>query len=91
MFDGAADQWLAALAAKQTISDFRINRKDAYLPPKDRPSYARFFDSGDRSIVDMSTVGAIIYPAGKATSLATGTCWKAPIDAMGLTLVEKKC
>lgn len=91
MFDGTSDQWLAALAAKQTISDFRANRTDAYLPPEDRRSYARFFDSGDRSIVDMSSLGAIIYPAGKTYSLVPAACWKAPIDAMGLRLAEKEC
>lgn len=90
VFDDTSNQWLAALSAKQTILDFRPIRTDAYLPPKDRPPYARFFDNKDHSIIDLSAIKTVIHPAGKPSSFVSGGAWKSDIDAMGLTLAERR-
>jgi hypothetical protein len=89
LFEGASHQFLAALAVKQTILDFRANRADAYLPQKERLSYARFFDSNDRSIIDLSTVGAAVYPQGTVSAFAGASGWAPGMSAMGFTLIGK--
>ena len=89
LFDGFSDQWLASLAAKQTVLDFRPFRTDAYLPPDDRHSYSNFFDQQkNRSWKDYSA-GSVIATPERAVTWADGDTGTTTFSAMGLLLIQK--
>ncbi|MGF9693074.1 hypothetical protein AAIH46_09665 [Rhizobium sp. 0TCS1.26] len=90
VFDGLADQWLASLAAKQTVSDFRPFRTDAYLPPDDRRSYSEFFDQRKLRSWDDYALGSVVATPDRAASWTDGTRDTTTLSAMGLMLIRKR-
>lgn len=75
LLDGA-DQWVAALAARPVIMDFRPYRDDAYLPADQRDEHAAYFDALRKS--DQAQRAAIAREFGTiAAGPETAAKWEA--------------